>query len=62
MHPSCPKCGLVFHFRSLHVCTGPSCNGLRNEDFGRNYFLREYLRSLGESEIDRVRFELPCGI
>ncbi len=45
-HPTCPKCGLVFHFRALHVCTGPSCNDLRDEDFGRNYFLREYLRPL----------------
>ncbi|GEM_PF-443682 len=45
-HPTCPKCGLVFHYRALRVCTGPSCSSLREEHFGRSYFLREYLRPL----------------
>jgi hypothetical protein len=45
-HPACPKCGLVYHFRALHVCTGITCGELREQDFTGNYFRQEYLRSL----------------
>jgi very-short-patch-repair endonuclease len=45
-HPFCPKCGLVYHYRLLNVCSGPTCNDLRPTSFASNYFRLEYLRPL----------------
>jgi hypothetical protein len=45
-HPVCPKCGLVYHFRALGICSGPTCGDLRPTSFASNYFRQEYLRPL----------------
>lgn len=45
----CPKCGNVFHFNELNICTGSSCGQLRVDDFSNNYFRKVYIQNFNES-------------
>ncbi len=45
----CPKCGNVFHFNELNICTGSSCGQLREDDFSKNYFRKVYTQNFNES-------------
>jgi len=45
-HQVCPRCGTVYQFRVLRVCTGTACNDLWEIDLADNYFRREYSRPL----------------
>ncbi|HYN44437.1 MAG TPA: DEAD/DEAH box helicase [Candidatus Limnocylindrales bacterium] len=45
----CPKCGNVFHFNELNLCTGSSCGQLRVDDFSKNYFRKVYTQNFNES-------------
>lgn len=49
-HTSCPKCGTVYHFKTLDVCTGTTCAGLKTgQDLTGNYFRLQYTIPLGEA-------------
>ncbi len=45
----CPKCGNVFHFNELNICTGSGCGQLRIDDFSKNYFRKIYTQDFNES-------------
>ena len=58
-HQTCPKCGLIQHFRALTLCTGTKCDQLRPQGFTENYFTHEYAR--GFTNDVRVEAEEHSG-
>jgi hypothetical protein len=44
----CRKCGLVYHFQELNLCTGSKCQDLVDKPFRDNYFRFQYQRGFGE--------------
>jgi ATP-dependent helicase YprA (DUF1998 family) len=49
-HLACPKCGTVHHFKTLQVCTGITCAGLKADvDLADNYFRAQYTSPLAEA-------------
>lgn len=45
----CKKCGKVHHFKSLYLCTGPSCLDMIEKDMSNKYFRKEYTKDFSEA-------------
>lgn len=41
-HKHCQKCGAVYYFKELNICTNAGCGGLKIHDFTTNYFRIAY--------------------
>lgn len=58
-HETCPKCGAVYHFKDLDLCSNARCGKLVEQDFRQNYYRIAYLQSFGDAP--RVEAEEHSG-
>lgn len=48
-HKHCQKCGAVYHFKELNICTNAGCGLLKIHDFTTNYFRIAYSTPFDQS-------------
>ena len=45
-HSTCPKCGTIYHFQELNLCSRTGCPELIKQNYSQNYFRKIYTTDL----------------